>query len=139
MRQRSDSERWKRLKRVVEELRKGGLFYPQSLSKQIGIPYTTVKHDLKIGKFIGIFVQERRRGPYRWIDYSPEVPIIQKVINSHFPCGIDVHLQSKYTTAYDPFEEAIKDAAIRTGNDPNDEVFRKLFFKVVRKNIHNHA
>jgi hypothetical protein len=131
------SKRWTQLKRVVEELRKGGLFYPHDLKERLKIPQSTVKHDLEIGKYIGIFAQERRRGPYRWVDYSPEEPIIHKVIESHFPHGIDAHLQSKYTTAYDPFEEAIEDAAIRTGNDPHDEVFRKLFFKTVRKNIHN--
>ena len=126
-------KRWMQLKRVIEELRNGGWFYPKDLAEQLEIPYSTVKHDLRIGKHIGIFKQEQRRGPYAWIEYDPEEPMIRKAIEDHFPHGVNARMLSKYTTTYDPFEEALKDAAVLTGNDPRDSGFRERFFKVVKK------
>ena len=123
-----------RFKQVIEVLRKGGLFYPMDL-KKLDIPYQSAKKDLKLGVHIGVFKQDKEKGPYRWIDYDPEEPIIRKVLERYFPNGINAFFTSKYTVENDIFEEALKEAALRTGKDPRDKVFRTRFYKIVKKNL----
>ena len=120
------------MKRITEELRKRGSDYPKDL-KETRIPYSTVKHDLDLGVQYGLFIHDKNRAPYRWVDYDPEEPIIRKVLERYFPNGINAFFTSKYTVENDIFEEALKEAAILTGTDPRDQVFRRRFYKIVKK------
>ena len=83
------------------------MFFPKDL-KETGIPHSTVKHDLEIGVHLGIFKQDKKREPYRWVDYDPEEPIIRKALERYFPDGINAFFMSKYTVENDIFEDIIK-------------------------------
>ena len=67
------------------------------------------------------------------VDSGSEEKIICEVLENYFPYGIDVHFQSKYTTSTDLFEQALREAAIRTGNDPQNSAFRERFYKKAKK------
>ena len=114
------------------------MFFPKDLIK-LGIPEQSVKHDLRLGVYIGVFKQDKKREPYRWVDYDPEEPIIRKALERYFPDGINTFSMSKYTVETDLFEEALKEAATRTGNDPRNQVFRTRFYKIVKKNLRKTA
>jgi hypothetical protein len=70
----------------------------------------------------------------RVVDPESEQKIIRKVIENHFPNGINVHFLSKYATSVDPFEQALKEAAIRTGNNPENQLFKERFYKSLKEN-----
>ncbi|MCJ7634213.1 hypothetical protein MUP77_17720 [Candidatus Bathyarchaeota archaeon] len=126
-------KRWTQLKRIVEKLRNGGLYYPRELMKELKLSNRTVDACLKHGIYIGIFKQEEERGPYSWVDYEAKEEIIRQVIKDHCPYGVKAALQSKYRPSSDLFDEICKDAGIITGNDPDDPKFKRLVFKTFSK------
>ena len=126
------SPRHSQMKRIIAEVRKRGSVYPKDL-KETKIPYSTIKHDLELGVQYGLFIHEKNRDPYRWFDYEPEEPIIRKVLKQYFPYDKKTRLASKYTVENDLFKEALNEAAIQTGTDPNNQKFRTLFYKIAKE------
>ena len=127
--------RWSQFKRTIDKLRSGGWFSPKDLETQLKLPHRTATHNLRKGLYLGIFKQDGEKGPYAWIDYCDEEPIIRQVIEDHYPRDPNVMLQTKYGSLTEKADDIVSEAAIRAGKDPKDIGFRKIVFEVIGKCI----
>jgi hypothetical protein len=58
---------------------------------------------------------------------------IMDAIKEHFPVVVLLRSRTKYRPTFNEDEDALKDAATRSGNDVLDKRFRKKFFKLKKK------
>jgi hypothetical protein len=124
--------RWWCLAKVVEKMQGGGWLSPQELALQLNLPERTVDHDLKLGTHIRIFKHDKEKGRYAWIEYESGEENVRRHLETWalgFILSIITDASLKPIESFERY--VIPFAAAESGNDPQDEKFRKLCFRVL--------
>lgn len=135
----SEHKRWESMKKVIARLRGGGWFTPNTLletlneeDKEKKANLRTIKHDLRLGTFTGIFKHDKDKGQYAWIDYSDDEPFILEAIGEY----LDNHLQlreKERSISFADIDEIIDIASVKTGK-PREDI-EKLAREVIKRHF----
>jgi hypothetical protein len=131
--------RWDSMRKVVDELQRGGWFTPKMLVEAINkheekkVNVRSVKHDLRLGSYIHIFKHDKSKSQYAWIDYDDDAePRIQEAIIEYINISPQLR-EGKRSISNADIDEIIDCTAAKIGRDPRDLDFRKLVRGVIKK------